>query len=66
MVTWRHPRSPPSGTCPVIGKTERDAWVRHMTAAVEETGIEEPYRRDMLKYFNDGDILDEPRNVLSS
>ena len=24
-----------------------------MTAAVEETGIEEPYRRDMLKYFND-------------
>ena len=37
----------------VIGKTERDAWVRHMTAAVEETGIEEPYRRDMLKYFND-------------
>jgi hemoglobin len=36
-----------------IDRAARDAWVRHMTAAVEEVGIEDPYRRDMLKYFND-------------
>jgi hemoglobin len=36
-----------------IGEKERDAWFRHMSAAVDEVGIQEPYRRDMLKYFSD-------------
>jgi hemoglobin len=53
MVQRGHPRLRMRHMPFVIGKTERDAWVRHMTAAVEETGIEDPYRRDMLKYFND-------------
>ena len=37
----------------VIGKQERDAWVKHMSAAVEEIGIEEPQRTEMLRYFAD-------------
>ncbi len=37
----------------VIGRPERDAWVKHMSAAVDEVGIAEPYRTEMLRYFAD-------------
>lgn len=35
----------------VIGEAERDAWVRHMLAAVDEAGFAEPVRSTMLEYF---------------
>lgn len=34
-----------------IGRAERDAWLTHMLAAVDETGIEEPMRTVMRDYF---------------
>jgi hemoglobin len=34
-----------------IGGRERDAWLRHMRAAVDEAGIPEPARQVMLDYF---------------
>jgi len=34
-----------------IGPRERDAWLTHMRAAVDETGIPEPARAAMLAYF---------------
>ena len=34
-----------------IGEPERDAWLRHMRSAVDETGIPEPARQAMLEYF---------------
>lgn len=34
-----------------IGRAERDAWLGHMLAAVDETGIEEPMRTVMRDYF---------------
>jgi hemoglobin len=34
-----------------IRQAERDAWVKHMRAAVDETQIPEPARRMMLDYF---------------
>lgn len=36
-----------------IGPAERDAWTRHMTAAVEGAGMEPDDRRAMLAYFED-------------
>lgn len=36
-----------------IGRAERDAWFRHMSEAVDETGIAEPARSAMLRYFAD-------------
>jgi hemoglobin len=36
-----------------IGSLQRNAWFMHMSAAVEEAGIEEPYRTQMLRYFSD-------------
>ena len=35
----------------VIDRKERDAWVKHMLAAIEETGIAEPSRTHMRDYF---------------
>ncbi|MFN3651028.1 MAG: globin [Armatimonadota bacterium] len=35
-----------------IGPAERDAWLAHMRAAVEEVGIEEPARGILLTYFD--------------
>lgn len=35
----------------VIGQAERDAWVRHMTAAVDESGLRGMERAQMLGYF---------------
>lgn len=34
-----------------IGERERDAWVTHMLAAVDEVGIAEPMRSVMREYF---------------
>jgi hemoglobin len=36
-----------------IGQAERDAWMRHMTAAIDVAGISEPSRKVMLDYFED-------------
>jgi hemoglobin len=36
----------------VIGQAERDAWVRHMLAAVEEAGFAEPARGALIEYFD--------------
>ena len=40
MLPFRHARF-------AIGRAERDAWVRHMTAALEVVGIEEPLQTEM-------------------
>jgi hemoglobin len=37
----------------VIGRRERDAWVGHMLAALDASGITEPYRSAMRAYFED-------------
>ena len=34
-----------------IGARERDAWLTHMRAAVDATGIDDPARQAMLDYF---------------
>ncbi|MDE2125657.1 MAG: globin [Armatimonadetes bacterium] len=36
-----------------IGQRERDAWVRAMSASVDEIAIPEPWRSAMLRYFED-------------
>jgi hemoglobin len=35
-----------------IGEAERDAWLRHMTAAVEAAGLDPEIERRMLDYFS--------------
>jgi hemoglobin len=37
----------------VIGQRERDAWLTHMLAAIDEAGIQEPARAEMQRYFAD-------------
>jgi hemoglobin len=34
-----------------IGQAERDAWVRHMLAAIGEAGFAEPARAALIDYF---------------
>jgi hemoglobin len=34
-----------------IGQAERDAWLRHMTAAVESLDLPPDVRKDLLDYF---------------
>jgi hemoglobin len=34
-----------------IGQRERDAWVRHMLAAIDEAGFAEPARSVLREYF---------------
>jgi hemoglobin len=36
-----------------IGQAERDAWMLHMRAAIEDAEVAEPARTVMLKYFED-------------
>lgn len=36
-----------------IGRAERDAWVAHMLAALEEAAIPDPPRSQMRSYFED-------------
>ncbi len=35
-----------------IGQAERDAWLTHMSAAIDDVGIEEPVRSLMRGYFD--------------
>lgn len=37
-----------------IGEAERNAWVGHMLAAIDEVGIPEPSRSQLIRYFDDG------------
>jgi len=37
-----------------IGEQERDVWVGHMLAAIDDVGISEPYRAVMREYFERG------------
>jgi hemoglobin len=37
----------------VIGPRQRNAWLTHMTAALDAAAIAEPYRGEMLRYFSD-------------
>lgn len=37
-----------------IGQAERDAWLDHMLAAIDEIGIAEPARTAMRDYFDYG------------
>ncbi len=37
-----------------IGQAERDAWLEHMLAALDETSITEPARTAMREYFEYG------------
>ena len=37
-----------------IGEAERDAWVRAMLGAMDETGINEPAYSEMRAYFENG------------
>src|ERR1041385_5153656 len=36
-----------------IGQAERNAWLTHMLAALEEVGIEEPVRSPIRQYFEE-------------
>ena len=37
----------------VIGQRERDAWLTHMLAAVDELDVPEPAKAEMRRYFAD-------------
>ncbi|HEY7269853.1 MAG TPA: globin [Dehalococcoidia bacterium] len=37
-----------------IGQRERDAWLSHMLAALDASGIPEPAASEMRRYFEDG------------
>ncbi|MFO7168361.1 MAG: globin [Chloroflexota bacterium] len=37
-----------------IGQAERDAWVGHMLAAIDEVGFPEPARQVLIDYFERG------------
>ena len=53
MAMRGHPRLRMRHVPFIIGERERNAWFGHMSAAVDELGIAEPYRGDMLRYFSD-------------
>ncbi len=36
-----------------IGQAERDAWMTHMRAALDDAGIQEPVLTPMIRYFED-------------
>jgi hemoglobin len=46
-----HPRLRMRHSPFAIGHRERDAWVGNMLAAIDEVGIPEPIRRQMIEYF---------------
>lgn len=46
-----HPRLRMRHTPYKIGPIERDAWLRAMRVAIDETGIEEPHRTRLWQYF---------------
>ena len=46
-----HPRLRMRHSPFAIGQRERDAWLSHMTAAVESIGLEPAVRDSLLNYF---------------
>jgi hemoglobin len=48
-----HPRLRARHLAFTIGQRERDAWLAHMLAALDECGIEEPALSEMRAYFED-------------
>ncbi len=46
-----HPRLRARHTPFRIGQAERDAWVGHMRAAIDEIAIPEPARSQLIDYF---------------
>ncbi len=50
--TRGHPRLRARHIPFAIGQRERDSWLEHMSAAVDSTGIAEPERTEMLRYFS--------------
>src|SRR5699024_8623491 len=46
-----HPRLRMRHTPYTIGPIERDAWLRCMRIAIDDTGIEEPYRARLWDYL---------------
>jgi hemoglobin len=46
-----HPRLRMRHSPFVIGALERDAWMRHMRAAVEAAGLDEELTSELLAYF---------------
>jgi hemoglobin len=53
-ATRGHPRLRMRHMPFTIGLAERDAWVGHMLAAIDEAGIPEPARSAMRGYFERG------------
>ena len=49
-----------------IGQPERDAWLAHMLAAIDEAGIGEPERAEMQRYFDDAStfMINDRTNVI--
>lgn len=45
-----------------IGQKERDAWLTHMLAAIDEVGIQEPAKSLMAQYFKDASafLINQP------
>ena len=45
-----------------IGQAERDAWMTHMLAAIDEIGIQEPAKSLMAQYFKDAStfLINQP------
>ena len=45
-----------------IGQKERNAWLKHMLAAIEEVGIQEPAKSLMAQYFKDAStfLINQP------
>jgi hemoglobin len=37
----------------VIGEAERDSWLRHMNAAIDEVAAFHPFRDQLTRYFTD-------------
>ncbi|HEX3873169.1 MAG TPA: globin [Solirubrobacteraceae bacterium] len=46
-----HPRLRMRHAAFSIGPTERDAWMRAMRVAIDDTEIADPYRTQLLNYF---------------
>ena len=47
-----HPRLRMRHTPFVIGRTEAEAWMRHMTAAVDAMGMDDDDRTELLDYLS--------------
>jgi hemoglobin len=50
-LTRGHPRLRMRHVGFAIGPAQRDAWLRAMGTAVDEAGLEEPHRQQLLEYL---------------